>query len=95
MTDNDWHLDKRVPITLIVVLLVQTAGIVWFASAMNSKIEQNEARVTRLEILDSSKREIIQNNTTSIAVINENLKYIGASLSRIEAAIEKQDERNP
>lgn len=93
MTDNDWHLDKRVPITLIVMLLVQTAGIVWFASAMNSKIEQNATRVTRLEILDTSKREIIQNNSTSIAVINENLKYIGASLNRIEQAIEKQDER--
>lgn len=91
MTGNDWHLDKKIPITLILSLLLQTGAIIWVASAMNSKIEQNSERLIRLEAFDSTQRVITQNNTTAIAVINENLKNMRDSLARIEKAVEKGD----
>ena len=41
MSDDNWHLSKSVPITLIFGLLVQGAAIVWTVSMMMSDIEDN------------------------------------------------------
>ena len=34
-----WHIDKTVPLALIVVLLLQTAGGVWWASSVTSEMK--------------------------------------------------------
>ena len=51
-----WHLDRRVPIVLIVTILAQTAGAIWWASSVNSYIDSDKAsgavladRVTAVE----------------------------------------------
>ena len=65
MTDNldpatkDWHLDKRVPVALIVTILMQTSAGFWWASSINERVAQLEEtvdgrqdlaeRVTRVE----------------------------------------------
>jgi hypothetical protein len=33
-----WHLDKKVPVALIFAIAMQTAGAIWWASAVNSRI---------------------------------------------------------
>lgn len=43
--DARWHLDKRVPIALIVTIAVQTAGIVWWAAQATERIASLERRV--------------------------------------------------
>lgn len=70
MTDTGWHLDKRVPISLIGALLLQTAGFVWWVSQTSARLDQVEnwqdkndrlsERIVRIEskldILISQKR---------------------------------------
>lgn len=41
--DRPWHLDRNVTLGLIFSVLLQTAGAVWWASAMNAKVEQQAA----------------------------------------------------
>lgn len=58
--DARWHLDKRVPIALIVMLAIQTATIIWWASGITERVsvleKRSEAtapqadRITRLEV---------------------------------------------
>lgn len=58
--DSHWHLDKRVPITLIVAILGQTAGLGWFAASITERVtnlerravvtEPQAERITRLEV---------------------------------------------
>jgi hypothetical protein len=57
MTDTtEWHLNKSVPVTIIFALLVQTAGIVIWATRLDSRVgsletsqlEQN-IRLNKLE----------------------------------------------
>lgn len=36
---EQWHLDKRVPITLIFAIFIQTASAFWWASQMESRVE--------------------------------------------------------
>lgn len=56
---NGWHLDKRVPITLIATLVMQSTAILWWAASMNARVDALErqsnaqqetlARLSRLE----------------------------------------------
>lgn len=39
-----WHLDKRVPIALIVTICMQTAAAIWWASALDSRVSALEIR---------------------------------------------------
>lgn len=60
-----WHLDKRVPIALILALIVQTAGVVaWFAT-LDSRLasvetwqEKNDATRDRLTAIETQMMSI-------------------------------------
>ena len=92
MANGDWHLDKRVPISLIMAIVIQTATFVWLISAMDTRLNSNIARTERLEQQTMARlaaQELrIDQNSTGVAVINENLKYMRESLERIERALD-------
>lgn len=46
---DHWHLDKKVPITLIVGLLLQAAAGLWFAARVVERDEAQERRIERME----------------------------------------------
>lgn len=63
MVDQDskhWHLDKKVPISLLFAILIQTSGAFWWASGVEKSIQRLEKdsdathllseRVIRLEV---------------------------------------------
>jgi len=60
-TENHWHLDKRVPIAIIISLAVQSAAIIWWAATMEARVNAIEAamlagadtseRLTRIEVI--------------------------------------------
>jgi len=70
--DAEWHLDKKVPIAMITAILIQTAGIIWFASGLFHRVESLERdmisrtpqadRLTRVEV----KIETVQEGITEI-----------------------------
>lgn len=75
-TENHWHLDKRVPIAIIVSLSVQSAAIIWWAATMEARVNAIEAamlagadtseRLTRIEvILERVERRLDQQEERS------------------------------
>lgn len=38
--ENHWHLDKKVPITLVFTILVQTVAFVWFLAGVRKDVDQ-------------------------------------------------------
>lgn len=44
---KQWHLDRRVPIALILAVLAQTAGVFWWASNIQTRMEALERSVDR------------------------------------------------
>lgn len=40
-----WHLDRRVPIAIIVVLLVQFAGVVWWGAQISARVDVLERTI--------------------------------------------------
>jgi len=43
--DKHWHLDKRVPLALILVIALQTFGVGWWASSTDSRVSVLEKRM--------------------------------------------------
>ena len=88
--ENGWHLDKKVPIGLIVALLVHLAGSVWFASAMVSENRDTTRRVGALEQARSTERV-----SERLAVVESQTADTKAATLRIEANVQKLVERRP
>lgn len=62
-----FHIDKRVPVALLLTLMVQTGGVIWWAASISAAQEQaaldakrTEIRVDRIEAMrdDLSSRVI-------------------------------------
>mgnify|MGYP003501698757 FL=1 len=54
-----WSVDRKIPIAVILAILVQTAGGVWWLSSINS-------RVNALERADTVARAIVQQQSDRI-----------------------------
>lgn len=37
-----WHLGREIPVAVIMTMLIQTLGIVWWASGLSSRVDQLE-----------------------------------------------------
>ena len=75
---SHWHLDKRVPIALIVAMAVQTAGaLVWAGAAMQ--------RIDYLEREVSASSRIGERT----ARVEEQMRYLRQSVDRIETKLDR------
>ena len=66
---NDWHLDKRVNVSVILVLLGQMVLGAWYASKMDSRVSQVEEKVSHLQKNEDEDRKVS-------ALIKEDLREI-------------------
>jgi cell division protein FtsB len=76
MTNEQWHLSKSVPISIIGAVVVQTVTIVWFIANLNANVQINTRDLvrheTRIETLEAS----VQSQAVSIARMDENIQAI-------------------
>jgi hypothetical protein len=42
--ESHWTLDRRVPLALILALILQTGGLVWWASSLSERVNTLERR---------------------------------------------------
>jgi hypothetical protein len=83
--DTKWHLDKKVPLALIVTIALQTVAAIWWASAVNQRVadlERNQSAAvprlesvirleTKVDALQSSMTEIKSALTTVVVTANK------------------------
>jgi hypothetical protein len=53
VNDNQWHLDKKVPVALIVTMVSWIVATVWWASAINNRVEVLEELAVKNNSLES------------------------------------------
>jgi uncharacterized coiled-coil protein SlyX len=82
--NESWHLDKRVPISLILVLLGQTVAIVWWASAV-------ENRVAVLETTYLTQQSEISNTEDHLQDLNNTLTRVDTTLGFLLDEIRKDE----
>ena len=84
MQQEQWHLDKRVPIGIIFALLIQTITFFTIAAAWKTSVD---GRIDRLEevAVDSTKQG------DRILILEQKFNYIVDSLARIEKKLDIVD----
>jgi TolA-binding protein len=89
VSDTSWHLDKRVPISLILALLVQTAGMVWWAASLSGRVDVNarDIRTTQSEM--GVLRNSAQTQAVQLGRIEEQISGLRGDISRLTTAIER------
>ena len=73
-----WHLDKRVPLALIVTIFIQTVGIVWWAASISQRVDQIEKR----QIERSAQSERLVRVEEAIRFVQENIVEIKTLLKQ-------------
>ena len=81
--EDNWHLSRSVPITLIFGLIAQAAAIVWTVSMMMSDIERNGEEIMRLQSRMAIVEDATQRQAVSMARIDENIKAIRPSVEKM------------
>jgi len=81
--EDNWHLSRSVPITLIFGLIAQAAAIGWTVSMMMSDIERNGEDIMRLQSRMSIVEDATQRQAISMARIDENIKAIRQSVEKM------------
>lgn len=81
MAVEEWHLDKKVPVTIIVALVLQTLGFIYVGTAWKTEVD---FRVNNLERLNDDRKS----QEGRIIAVEQQLNYITDSLKRIEAKLE-------
>ncbi|MGE0830808.1 MAG: hypothetical protein AB7O04_15850 [Hyphomonadaceae bacterium] len=65
----EWHLDKRVPIALILALLLEFAGIVWWGAQLSARVDVLE----RSALVISEDHERLVRVETTVQSIDQRL----------------------
>ncbi len=74
--DDEWHLSKTVPITLVIAIVCQTIALVWYVSSLDNNVKNNTREILRQEVRIEGLEKIIQTQALTLARIDENIKSI-------------------
>ncbi len=101
-TDSEWHLDKKVPITLIAAIIVQSGAFGWYASSLSARIERVEqsmpATVATVERLNEAREDLrlnLQAQTLALNNLSHLLDERTAKITAIQDALSRIEENQP
>lgn len=82
MEDN-WHLSKSVPVTLVLAIVAQTIALVWYISSLDSAVKANARDIIRNETRLESLETIVQAQAVTLGRMDENIKAIRESVEKM------------
>lgn len=79
-TDNRWHLDKKVPISIIVVLVMQAASGLWLLADMRRDIDVLKVQFVQQRDRDKQQDEQFQQ---AMHLVRTEMRAISDKLDRL------------
>lgn len=76
MSEQDWHLSRSVPISLIFAIACQTVALIWFVATLRNDVDANRTELVRLETRTDKLEEIVQGQAVTMGRMDENIKAI-------------------
>lgn len=76
-----WHLGKEIPITLIFLILVQSAGGFWWAATLTNKVDNLTSQIADLKAGSYSKVEA----NKDLSLINYKIDQLSSRVMILEA----------
>lgn len=72
-SSDHWSLDRKIPAALVIAMLAQLMGFGWYASKVDSRVEELEKRTIRTE--------------TQMTAIDRDVRGFDARMARLEEKI--------
>ncbi len=88
--ETNWHLDKRVPVALILALLAQFGTGAWFMSSLASDVAINRTSIMRLDGQFEVLRNSSQQQAVQLGRIEEQITGLRGDIGRLLEAIERE-----
>jgi hypothetical protein len=76
MSEQEWHLSRSVPISLIFAIACQTVALIWFVATLRNDVDINKTEIIKLETRTDNLENIVQSQAVTLARMDENLKSI-------------------
>lgn len=80
--EKSWHLDRKVPLAMILTIVLQTGAFVWFAARLDQRVEALERSETRA----SMSAPVQADRLTRVEVKIENIER---GVGRIESLMQR------
>lgn len=97
MPENEWHLDKRIPIALIMGMVAQVAVVVWGAAVMFKDIEanrkvgvQNAQNIVALDDRLRTSERATGSQAVQLGRIEENVRALRLDTNRMLNLLEQR-----
>lgn len=86
-----WHLDKRVPIALILAIVLQTGGFIWWAAGLSHRVDQHTREIAALHMEGRGYTSEAARVRETLARLEERLAAQNDLLRRVESAINRRE----
>jgi hypothetical protein len=83
-TESGWHLDKKVPIALIVAIITQSIAFGWWGAKLDARQEYLETRLIRAEANIERDAQASRNVSDRLIRVEEGVKAILDVVRRTE-----------
>ena len=80
---DEWHLDRRVPISIIIALFVQTVVFVYVGTTWKADVD---ARIVSLEKSENSR----DSHENRLVILEQQFGYIRADLQEIKSLLRRK-----
>lgn len=84
--EEPWHLDKRVPVALILTLLAQFGFGVWWVSQADSRMAAAEASNNRQDVQIASIESLTSSQAVSAATLAAQMDGLRQSVGELKQA---------
>lgn len=86
---ESWHLDKKVPLSIIVALLIQTGALVGWAVQLDSRVNAMESKYAAQDIIIETIKSTQNNISVGLARIEERQIILNEVLREIKSRLDK------
>jgi len=76
VSEEPWHLNKSVPISFILAILLQTVALIWFVATLRNDVDNNKDSILRSQAQVEYLDRMVRDQSVLLARIDENLKVI-------------------
>lgn len=80
-----WKLDKHIPVAVIVAILVQTSGAIWWAATVTTRMDDMDRRIDTNAITINQSRIVLER----MSRVEERVDGLKEQTNRIENKLDR------
>lgn len=95
MSDDNgaqWHMDKRVPVAMLIGLAIQAGAAIWWAAGITGQVAGNSDAIAQLAARSELQRSNIQAQAVLLGRIEEQITGLRADLGRLVVVLERRSD---